>query len=156
MNLLVIDAQNAPSVYREAGKELKKKLEEVFGKKVLTQKITDRIKTFEDACNELGIDPEHFVEIVGYMEPKDELAYRKLKVIVKALNEGWEPNWNDSSERKWRPWFYLDAPGFRFHGSDYVDSGSISAGGSRLCFKSEELCNYAAQQFLDIYKDLYN
>lgn len=156
MNLLVIDAQNAPSVYREAGKELKKKLEEVFGKKVLTQKITDRIKTFEDACNELGIDPEHFVEIVGYMEPKDELAYRKLKVIVKALNEGWEPNWNDSSERKWRPWFYLNAPGFRFYDS-YCDlTSSSSAGGSRLCFKSEELCNYAAQQFLDIYKDLYN
>jgi hypothetical protein len=156
MNLLVIDAQNAPSVYREAGKELKKKLEEVFGKKVLTQKITDRIKTFEDACNELGIDPEHFVEIVGYMEPKDELAYRKLKVIVKALNEGWEPNWNDSSERKWRPWFYLDAPGFRVDGSGCDSSASGSAGGSRLCFKSEELCNYAAQQFLDIYKDLYN
>jgi hypothetical protein len=156
MNLLVIDAQNAPSVYREAGKELKKKLEEVFGKKVLTQKITDRIKTFEDACNELGIDPEHFVEIVGYMEPKDELAYRKLKVIVKALNEGWEPNWNDSSERKWRPWFYLNAPGFRFYDSYYDLTNSFSAGCSRLCFKSEELCNYAAQQFLDIYKDLYN
>jgi hypothetical protein len=155
MNLLVIDAQNAPSVYREAGKELKKKLEEVFGKKALTQKITDRIKTFEDALAEVCISQKSFDEWVDGDAP-DEIAYKKAKVITKALNEGWEPNWNDSSERKWRPWFYLEDPGFQFHDSYYAYSNSDSAGGSRLCFKSEELCNYAAQQFLDIYKDLYN
>lgn len=154
MQLLVIDSKNAAKVYREAGPELKAKIVETFGQSVAGGKVTDRIKTFEDACDELGIDADDFIQ--NYEEPNDELAYRKLKVIVKALNEGWTPDWNNSSELKWRPWFYLDQPGFRFGGSYYGDSFSDSAGGSRLYFKTEELCNYAVKQFLDIYKKLYN
>jgi hypothetical protein len=155
MNLLVIDAQNAPEIYREAGKELKKVMEKTFGKDLLSKKVTDRIKSFEDACKELGISQKVFNESIEYDAP-DEIAYKKMKLITIALNEGWQPNWDDSNERKWRPWFYLNSPGFRFDGSGCGDTFSRSAGGSRLCFKSEELCNYAAKQFLDIYKDLFN
>jgi hypothetical protein len=155
MNLLVIDAQNAPEVYREAGKELKKVMEKTFGKDLLSKKVTDRIKSFEDACKELGISQKVFNESIEHDAP-DEIAYKKMKLITIALNEGWQPNWDDSNERKWRPWFYLNSPGFRFSGSFFGRTYSYSAGGSRLCFKSEELCNYAAKQFLDIYKDLFN
>ena len=155
MNLLVIDAQNAPEVYREAGKELKKVMEKTFGKDLLSKKVTDRIKSFEDACKELGFSQKIFNESIENDSP-DEIAYKKMKVITKALNEGWEPNWDDSDERKWRPWFFLNSPGFRFYVSYYAGTDSDSAGGSRLCFKSGELCSYAAKQFLDIYKDLFN
>ena len=156
MQLLVIDSKNAAKVYREAGPELKAKIVETFGQSVTGGKVTDRIKTFEDACNELGINAEAFVQAIGYIEPADELAYRKLKVIVKALNEGWTPDWDNTTQKKWRPWFYLNSPGFRFSDSAYGRTSSDSAGGSRLCFKTEELCTYAANQFLDIYKELYN
>jgi hypothetical protein len=147
MKLLVIDNKNARQMYDEAGPELKKKIAETFG---IGQEIMDRVKTFEDACEVLGID------VPRCLGTSDEIAYSKLKIIVKALNEGWEPDWNNYDEYKWRPWFYLDAPGFRFYDSLFDFSVSDSAGGSRLCFKSEELCKYAATQFIHLYRQLFN
>ncbi|MFT3704672.1 MAG: hypothetical protein QM802_20070 [Agriterribacter sp.] len=150
MKTLSISDQDARKIYPSAIPELKTILEASFSKGFFSQKITDRIKTFEDACAEIGEDPVNPKFIIG--EP-DEIAYRKLKVIIKVLNEGWVPDWNNSSQYKWRPWFYLNAPGFRFSGTSYVFTHSTV--GSRLCFKSEELCEYAANQFIDIYKDYF-
>jgi hypothetical protein len=149
--LIVINQDNAREAYNNATGELKAQIAKEFG---ISEKITDRIKTFEDALNESGETIVSFMRRTAWDTP-DEIAYKKAKVITKVLNEGWEPNWDDSSEKKWRPWFPLDAPGFRFGVSLYGDTTSYWAGGSRLCFKSEDLCNYAAQQFFEIYKDLY-
>ena len=51
--------------------------------------ITDKVKSFEDACAVLGIAPE---SVIPYANPKDQEevatnAYRKLTTIAKALNE---------------------------------------------------------------------
>lgn len=86
-------------------------------------------------------------------ESTDEIAYKKLKIIVRALNEGWEPDYNDENQRKWYPWFWLDAPGFRLSVC-YFDR-SCTTVGARLVFKSEELAHYAANQFVELYSDYY-
>lgn len=85
-------------------------------------KITDRIKTFQNALNELGIDENDFNESCEDLE-LDEISYRKIKVIVKALNEGWKPDYSNSSEYKYYPYFlYNKTSGFGFGDSiyDYV------------------------------------
>jgi hypothetical protein len=150
MQTLQISKETAIAVYKTASEDGKKLLETLFGKENLMQKkITDRVKTYEDACEVLAVDPN-----VGYFGTPDEIAYSKLKRIVRALNEGWTPDWNNENERKWSPWFYLNSPGFRFSAS-YCDFTNTNAtGGSRLCFKTEELSTYAAKQFLEIYKTL--
>ena len=151
MKTVQITEAAAIQAHKAANQEGKNLLENLIGKQLFNQKITDRVKTFEDACAITGDDPGE-ARFTAY-EP-DVNAYNKLRVIVKALNEGWTPDWNNSNERKWRPWFYLDNPGFRFDDSRY--GNSTSTVGSRLCLKSEELCNYAAKQFLPLYKDLFN
>ena len=76
--------------------------------------VTERIKTFEDACNELG---EENVLVQAYRtaefntsgnqnDVSDVVAYLKLRVIAEALNEGWEPQFT-TDECRWYPWFYL-------------------------------------------------
>lgn len=75
----------------------------------------ERIKTFEDACNELG---EHHPLVVNYTNMlsvatreefmtggwgADFVAYAKLRIITAALNEGWEPKFTEDEER-WYPW----------------------------------------------------
>ena len=76
--------------------------------------VTERIKTFEDACNELG---EENVLVQAYRtaefntsgnqsDVSDVVAYLKLRVIAEALNEGWEPHFT-KDEHRWYPWFYL-------------------------------------------------
>ena len=112
--------------------------------------ITGRVKTFEGACAEVGEDPHD--EKFSDGEP-DELAYRKLKVIAKALNNGWVPDWNNGNQSKWYPWFYMDSPGFRFRVSSYAAAYAVAGAGSRLRFASEALSTYAGKQFLDLFRD---
>jgi hypothetical protein len=112
-------------------------------------KITDRVKTFEDACKVIGWDP--FDNVPDEYNRQDEIAYKKLKVIVEALNEDWEPDWKNKHENKYYPWFSMSGE-FHLDGISYTyDNTSI---GSRFCFRSEELALYAAKQFLDLYMEL--
>ncbi len=149
METLQTEKKEAFKIYHSTSAEGKALMINLFGEKVFSQKITDRIKTFEDACEFVGDNPYDPRFTTG--DP-DDIAYQKLKVIILALNEKWIPNWNNSSQHKWTPWFYMNYPGFRFYGSDGWCTFADSSGGSRLVLRSEELANYAGKQFLEIYK----
>lgn len=149
MQTLQIDAQKAKKLFPEASIEFKAILTDTFGEKFFIQKITDRVKTFEDACEVLDVAPEHVLNLVDTV---DEQAYKKLKTIIRALNEGWVPDWNNSSQYKWYPYFKFTA-GFGFSYTDCDGWDSRTAVGSRLCFKSEELAQYAGTQFQSLYND---
>ncbi|MFL9835013.1 hypothetical protein [Chryseobacterium terrae] len=118
--------------------------------------IKERIITFEDVLKYHVISEEKFKNDCISLSA-DEIAYIQLKLIVSALNEGWFPDWEDDDQWKYYPYFYMDdssASGrFSFDGSD--DRHSFSSVGSRLCFKSHELSDYAAEKFLDIYKTFF-
>lgn len=122
------------------------------------QNITDRVKTYADACAVLGI--KETLPDVGGLRPKDRpsvTAYYKLIVIAQALNEGWEPDWTDEDQEKWFPWFYFDreknkTAGFARAYTSYAPAHTNAALGSRLCFKTEALCAYAARQFEPLYE----
>lgn len=106
-----------------AGK--KAEWQEVGGKTVLVmvdekdnRPVTERIKTFEDACNELGEDhpmvsvydalvtrangEQSLAEWMG----KDVVALLKLRIITEALNEGWHPKFTED-EYRYYPWFCI-------------------------------------------------
>lgn len=118
-----------------------------------TPSITERIKTFEDACQILGIDPATVIPALQGQsrDAMSIIAYCKLIIIIRALNEGWKPNWKDSSQWKYYPWFDMSGSGLSY--DDYGHVISFSCVGSRLAYKSEELCEYAVEQFADLYKD---
>ncbi len=148
------------SAYRNADSSGKELLKQVFEPAIFSEKVTDRIKTYEDACDELGIDPEHLPDVSG-CQPEDcasIVAYCKLIIITRALNEGWRPNWQDNNELKYFPWFDLDSslsPSRFAFGDTYCRySNAIAGDSSRLCFHSDALATYAGKQFVDIYRDL--
>ncbi len=144
--------------------------------------VTERIKTFEDACKALGenhqlVQEMSDAQMIGKLSP-DLLAFLKLRVIAAALNEGWEPQFV-KGEYRWFPWFYLYTQneidkmsekdrsrvvlrssnyayadgGVSFAVANYVSSVAYTSYGSRLAFRTEELAIYAGQQFLDIWAD---
>ena len=152
METLKIEKSEAKKIFKEGPEWLKKILTSIFGKEIFSEKITDRIKTFEDACNELCIDPE---KVFNDSDSVDDKAYKKLKVIVMAINEGWEPDFNDMNQRKWFPYFTRSS-GFGFSTSDYYFALSYSLVGSRLYLETEEKAIYVANQFLNIYEEYYN
>lgn len=184
---LNINKENVLNAYGSATDEQKAMLEIIFGKDTFKSKdITERIKTFEDACKELGSD--HPL-VLAYQntnlrdaevanDNKDIIAYMKLRIIVAALNEGWEPQFIPG-EYRWFPYFVLytkdeidEMDGktrarvvFRSNYSAYANGGVSCAYsgydsayvyanvGSRLAFKTEELAEYAGKQFIEIYAD---
>lgn len=141
--------------------------------------VRKRIKTFEDACHEIGIDAEAWNrdKISLGLEP-DVLAFLKLRIIVKALNEGWEPRFTED-ECRYYPWFilytgeeynkldeeeksrvvyrssyYANALGGVSYALAHSDSSYANAFlGVRLAFKTSELAAYCGRQFLDIWAD---
>jgi hypothetical protein len=108
-----------------------------------------QIKTYEDALRVLG--REDFSHENLY--PR-EIARRKLEIIIEALNEGWKPDWQDYSERKWYPYFYGLYANLSCSYSLHSPSRSNAYVGSRLLCKSEEIADYVGQQFLDLYKEM--
>ena len=151
MKTLQINENDAIKLFKTASPDLKKILVDTFGAAFFSGKITDRIKTYEDACTELGIvpmDEDHAKAMLSL----DEINYIKVKTVTQALNEGWVPDWTNGNENKWTPYFRLSGGAFVFHVTNYDYSFATAGDGSRLCFKSDELATYAGKQFIEIYK----
>ena len=114
--------------------------------------VTERIKTYEDACRELDISANP--EKCRFMST-DEKAYYSLKVITRALNEGWEPDWSNRNQNKWYPWFEVtgtNPAGLAYSITLHPVSYSHATIGSHLCFKTEALAKYAGMQFIKLYE----
>lgn len=141
--------------------------------------VMERIKTFEDACNELGIDHNEWMQDKKELGLEaDVIAYLKLRIIAAALNEGWKPQFT-TDEYRYFPWFCLytqseidemneedknrvvcrsfssaDAyGGVAFANTSYDSSLTVTYVGSRLAFKTRELAEYAGRQFVEIWAD---
>ncbi|MDC2673479.1 hypothetical protein PO239_20945 [Bacteroides ovatus] len=156
MRTLQIKQDSLLAAFRNAGKEGKQVLSDLFGKQVaLYDNITDRVKSFEDACQVLGIST-NVPEVKGLprKHQKAIIANYKLIVIAEALNEGWKPNWQDSDEYKYYPWFDMSNPaGVGYSPTNHTASNTLAAIGSRLCLKNRELAIYFGQTFTDLFND---
>lgn len=156
MRTLQIKQDSLLVAFRNAGKEGKQVLSDLFGKQVaLYDNITDRVKSFEDACQVLGIST-NVPEVKGLprKHQKAIIANYKLIVIAEALNEGWKPNWQDSDEYKYYPWFDMSNPaGVGFSYTSFAASFTAASIGSRLCLKNRELAIYFGQTFTDLFND---
>lgn len=166
--------QKAVAAYKNASNDCKVMLKSLFGEDLFKQ--TDNIeciRTFSDAARAVGIvDVEDWEENYANLEP-DILAYFKLRIICKALNEGWVPTFK-ADETRYYPWFWLytqdeinnmkcaekqkrnlqlckigDYAGFAFAYSYNVPSCTGAYVGSRLCLKSDELAEYCGKQFIE-------
>lgn len=124
-------------------------LVEKLGEDLFKKKNFDEIKNFEDACEELGIDP---ATVTNENDTPDEAAYKKLKIVVRAINQGWAPDWNDSNQYKYWPYFVLSSGSGFSHSNSFYDYEDSDVG-SRLCFDTREKSNYAGKQFSDLYEE---
>lgn len=116
-----IKIENAKAALKTADESVKKvllallpELNETEAQTAANRPITERVKTFEDACRELGADHPFVLayQNTNLRDPevaeanRDILAYMKLRIIAAALNEGWEPEFTED-EWRWYPWFTL-------------------------------------------------
>ena len=128
----------------------KKQLETEFGKQLLKEFDYRNIKTFEDACEALGLAPKNEVSA---NDDKHIKAYKMLIIIFKAVNNGWTPDWTNSNECKYYPWFKVILSGAGLSFSYYGCTGTDTFVGHRLCTNKSEKAVFLGTQFREIYED---
>lgn len=157
MEQLTTTTTAVKNAHKEADPSVKKLLENLFPSAFDVKQLKDYkdIKTFADACLVVGTTEAKFnIESEEAGDTPDERAYKQLKLIARALNAGWEPDWNNSNEYKWSPFFDMrSTSGFGFADSLCVYVYSCTHLGSRLCFKSEAIAKHAGENFTAIYKE---
>ena len=104
-----------PEGTEDEWKEIGGKIVLVEEKKADNPPVTERIKTFDDACNELERMAEKGDDTAANLLSdyesngnnilvKQTLATMKLSIIAYALNEGWQPQFT-KDECRWYPLF---------------------------------------------------
>lgn len=150
----------------------------LFGKQKPDYTDYHNIKTYEDACEAIGVKPIVRLLVEDEDGHKEEvadiahLAYIKLCTIARALNN--DPNFPrfTKDEYRYTPWFYLynqkeidemdeeDRNRLVLWGGDacadcglasWSSSGALL--GSRLAVKSSEIAIYFGEQFKELWKD---
>lgn len=123
--------------------------------KFIPKNIIERVKSIDDAINELG---ETDVEVAELRKLENanitsHILYKQQAVVIaKALNEGWIADYTNIDQTKYEPWFYYDSSAGGFVYSGYDCWSSLSGVGSRLCFHSSELAEYFGNQFIEIHR----
>lgn len=184
MEAIQFNKETLAAVYGNCNAVGRKAIKEQLGERLSEiLPVTDRVKTFNDAVEELGEEHEavkayRAVEWYLRNQMSDIKAYLQLRIITAALNEGWEPQFV-RGEYRWYGWYDLiskedyealsdeekgrcvgrsDYDAVAFGGlvssdANYASSYSGANSSSRLAFKSEKLAEYAAKQFIEIYAD---
>lgn len=154
------------------GKEI---LESIFGKEAFSTKITDKIKTFVDAVEMLGINNQKvkdYLDLDNRKCAKDIIAFARLRIIAEALNEGWKPKYDilDGSyytsfdfiseeeyeklkENEKKKCIVFSLPGKEIKIAIVSSKLSVACEAYKISLKSRELAEYLGQQFIGIWKD---
>jgi hypothetical protein len=153
MQTLQIDKKNARTLYPKASPEFKQMLIDSFGQEFFSQKAIDRIKTFEDACEDQGIDRYN---ILPYKIPASEFeeainGFAQMCIIAKSLNGDWVADLSNTSQYKYFPYFKRSGSGSALSYGDYVGWSAVTGCGVRLSYRDSETAEYAGKQFLSIY-----
>lgn len=81
--------------------------------------------------------------------PSKVKAYAQEIMVVAYYNKTWIPDWNNSKEYKYYPYFHMD----KFRCSDVSGNYSDSIVGAPQVFKNKKDCEEAVELFFDIYKE---
>lgn len=112
-----------------------------------------QIKSFEDACKAEGLNASELLEKWAKQgDTNDEIAYKQLKIFLKAINGDWKPNMGDG-KLKYFAWFWVTPAGSGFSRSGYVTSRASTGVGSRLCCETREQIEHAMEYGESMYKD---
>ena len=187
MNEITINKEKVAEVYQNASAETREALIALFGdesnfidkpKPNLDDYTT--IKTYEDACEALSVEPIFNLYGVEYEVEPHIIALMKLETISRAL---WGRTWKPEPDADGTKWYYY--PLFALYTKSEIDNmdeekrgGLLSAGASlgaaagfgclytglrssyalayygfRLCQETSEKAEYFGKQFLELWAE---
>lgn len=180
MSTINIDREKAQKAYAALSAEERAAVEKVVPRRFLViENIMERVRVFNKACDEIGEDHEFvrtyaatYLAIKERQDYQDVLSYLRLRIIVCALNEGWDSR-QDMDQNGYGPHYLLlgneeykklsaygkemcvelweDAEGVPQHAM--VSTCKLSPGNA-LALRTPELARYAGFQFAREYYSL--
>lgn len=146
-NVVEVSKSQLNAIYRAASTDVKDMMKNMFPN-VVGLSVMDRIKTWQDVCEELNINQESWNQMVNAMyaacpmttgEAKCAIAHMKVLMIAKVLNEGWELTKEAEDNSEGYGIYWLKRDGVRgdvdFQASSACAPGCVNAGirsGSRV------------------------
>ena len=163
-----IQKSNLVAAYNVAAGNVKEVLVTMFGKDAVMPDKPDysdyhNIQTMDDVFAATGCNKEEFEKKLADL-PEDVQAFMLLRLIRKALNPTWIPNWADTDEWKYFPYFSIEVPagvGGAHHGShlgvsclysDTVASSSAAGFGGALASENREIAIWFGEHFAEIWR----
>ncbi|MCX2473581.1 hypothetical protein OQZ33_04470 [Pedobacter sp. MC2016-05] len=127
---------------------------QLFGTEFLPLNITERVTSFEAACEILSIDPVTISSItLPTGVPANTLPYIKLSIIVKALNEAWIADLNNPDQLKYSLVPMMQNGSLIYTATTYITtSTSVPVG---LLLATDELAKYLGFAFLELLDAYY-
>ena len=98
------------------------------------------ILSFDEVCEQLGVENNNHLS-----------SFEKLKLISKVANQGWYPNWNNTNENKYFPYFEYKEGVFSFY-TVYFNLATVSVP-SALLYQSNDLAYFMGAYYFDLYED---
>jgi hypothetical protein len=153
-DILQIEKKNAIAAFRKADECGKQIFRALFGEKIFSEKITDRVKTLQDA---LGVEPpsSEMMQLINYSGTDPEMIFQsnvaKRNHVAKVLKEGVILDFDNGKQEKWYCWFEKTRAGFVFSGTNTYYDRTFANVGSRLCFPTREIAIHFGSNFTELH-----
>lgn len=139
---LKLSLEKALEAYSKGDKARKQFLIDLYGKEPFLTDVKERVIDYPSACKELNVlqlTIDHFAFMGS--DAKRYFNRHQLTIIIRALNEGWEPDFTDTEYKYYNyPYWDSSISGFSSGVSDANFNATV---GSDLMFKNRELAEYA-------------
>jgi hypothetical protein len=116
-------------------------------------------KTWEDFCKQTGRDPVKLPDVSAYDErdKKHAVADFKLTHMIRYVNAD-KVDHTNSSQTKYEIWWWItkdsSGSGLGLSYSRYANWDTITGCGPRFCFLNYDHMKQAAEDWIDLFKDL--
>jgi hypothetical protein len=146
---LKLDKNTAKELYPTTPQWFQRVLKNTFGEEITRKRTFEDIKTYEDAVYEMPVDNENIIHDTDNM---DVVAYKKLKHVLKVINDGWIPDWSDNRQQKYYPYYTVLPSGSGFSDANCSFASTFTSVGSHLCTDSSDKAMHMANNFKELYE----
>jgi len=110
---LKLELNKAKEAYKKATTDNKNLLIDLYGREHF-EEVKDILKGYASACDilnrkQITIDSFSFL---GEKQAKKQFARHRIVTCIEAINQGWEPDFDNSNEYKYYVWMYGKKNGF--------------------------------------------
>ncbi len=151
---LKLTLERALSTYKNGDKQTKELLIDLYGASHFVTDIKDKVTSYEASCAILErkvLTISDFTSLFGKHAAK-QFAGHKIAIGIEAINEEWEPDFENERQPKYYNWFYNKSRGF---GSLVIFSYCASPLGSCFYIENTPKAETIARVFKEDYI-LYN